>query len=57
MNHGEIVSMKPRGFVVSQAEGAPTFRKVGTILTHFRTRDEFRSACLNSTKWFRVDVI
>ncbi|WP_373653114.1 hypothetical protein [Schlesneria sp. DSM 10557] len=56
INHGEIVSMKPRGFIVGQAEGAQTFRKIGSILTHFRTYDEFRFACLNLAARKREDT-
>ena len=50
ISHGEIVASKPRGFFVSQAEGIPTLRKIGTILTHFSTSAQFRLACIKSVE-------
>lgn len=51
---GEVIESRPTGFRVERQEGFPVFRRVGTVLAHFSTYDQFRAACLSSGEWVRV---
>jgi hypothetical protein len=53
---GEVVNSRPHGFVIEPQEGLPVCRRVGTVLTCFRTRGEFGHACRTSSEWIQVSV-
>jgi hypothetical protein len=56
VGHGEVIDSRPFGFVVRQTENMPVHRRVGSVLTCFRTRDEFRHACQSSADWLQVNL-
>lgn len=54
LGKGEVIHSRPLGFVVNQTEDVPVCRRVGTVLTHFSSGEEFFRACHVSSDWIHV---
>jgi hypothetical protein len=56
LGQGEVIHSRPVGFVISNTEGIPVHRRVGTVLSHFPSCEEFYSACHSSSDWIQVTL-
>ena len=56
LGQGEVIHSRPLGFLIRETEGIPIHRRVGTVLTHFNSREEFDCACHASSDWIQVKL-
>jgi hypothetical protein len=51
---GEVIDSRASGFQVESQNRTTVFRRVGTVLAHFSTNDEFQEACRTTVDWIQV---